>query len=67
MTDNKGSRKPEEMRCATCGIRRLAEANPEKIFARVWKWHTGWCPGWNNYQRAIKAAGEEALQATTGV
>ena len=18
-----------------------------------WKWHTGWCPGWNSYVKAL--------------
>jgi hypothetical protein len=46
-------RNPEEMRCATCGIRRRAEANPNSVMARVWKWHTGWCPGWKAFQDAL--------------
>jgi hypothetical protein len=45
---------PEGMRCATCGIRKHAEANPYSIMARVWKWHTGWCPGWNSYLKALR-------------
>jgi DNA-directed RNA polymerase subunit RPC12/RpoP len=58
MAETKETRRPEEIRCATCGIRRMAEANPDKIMARVWKWHTGWCPGWNAYQKALAEAGE---------
>jgi hypothetical protein len=51
--------KPEEMSCATCGIRKRAEANPESFMSRVWKWHTGWCPGWNAYQKALAEAEKE--------
>ncbi|MEJ2600447.1 MAG: hypothetical protein P8Z00_19080 [Anaerolineales bacterium] len=61
MTD-KVKLNPEEMRCATCGIRRRAEANPKLIMARVWKWHTGWCPGWKAYQNALADAGEGVVQ-----
>jgi hypothetical protein len=21
--------------------------------ARLWRWHTGWCPGWKKYQKAL--------------
>ena len=27
-----------------------AEANPKTLMARLWRWHTGWCPGWKAYQ-----------------
>jgi len=27
-----------------------AEANPKSLMARLWRWHTGWCPGWKAYQ-----------------
>jgi len=36
--------------CETCPMRQKAEANPKTFFARLWKWHTGWCPGWKAYQ-----------------
>jgi hypothetical protein len=45
--------KAAEMGCATCGIRAKAEANPKSFMARLWKWHTGWCPGWKKYQKAL--------------
>ena len=53
-----GKRKPEEMSCATCGFRKKAEANPEAFLSRLWKWHTGWCPGWKAYQKALAEAQE---------
>jgi hypothetical protein len=49
---------PREIRCETCGIRKLAEANPDSIMSKVWKWHTGWCPGWSAYQKALAGAAE---------
>lgn len=36
--------------CETCALRQKAEANPRTLRARLWKWHTGWCPGWKAYQ-----------------
>ena len=44
-----------EMGCATCAIRAKAEANPRGFMARLWRWHTTWCPGWKAYQKALKA------------
>ena len=45
----------EDMKCATCGLRTKAEANPKSLTARFWRWHTTWCPGWKSYQAALKA------------
>jgi len=45
-------------KCEKCGMRLRAEKNPKSIMARIWRWHTKWCPGWKAYQRdlARKAA-----------
>jgi hypothetical protein len=67
MSEKKEKRNPEEMRCASCGIRRQAEANPNSVMARVWKWHTGWCPGWRAYQNALKDAEEPVVQVTANM
>jgi hypothetical protein len=67
MTEIKVKRNPEEMRCATCSIRQRAEANPNAIMARIWKWHTGWCPGWRAYQNALAEAEEPAAQVMANV
>jgi hypothetical protein len=40
-------------RCESCGMRRRAEAHPNSLTARFWRWHTGWCPGWKAYQRSL--------------
>jgi hypothetical protein len=37
--------------CEDCGLRRRAEARPNSLMARLWRWHAGWCPGWKAYQR----------------
>ena len=50
--------------CATCKGRAYAEANPDKLLARLRRWHTGWCPGWKAYQRELKEL--EAKTESTG-
>ncbi|MGB8010696.1 MAG: hypothetical protein WCF68_03720 [Terriglobales bacterium] len=42
--------------CATCRLRALAERKPQSLIARIWRWHTGWCPGWKAYQRSLAEA-----------
>jgi len=56
MSDQIEKTNPEDMSCATCGLRKKAEANPKSIMSRLWKWHTGWCPGWKAYQKALAEA-----------
>ena len=40
-------------RCATCRFRNYAERKPNSLLARIWRWHTGWCPGWKAYQKEL--------------
>jgi len=55
--------------CETCAIRQKAEANPNTLMARLWRWHTGWCPGWKAYQTylAEKASAEANLDQNTRI
>jgi hypothetical protein len=39
--------------CETCAVRKKSEANPRTLMARLWRWHTGWCPGWKAYQASL--------------
>jgi hypothetical protein len=39
--------------CETCALRMKAEAKPKSFMARLWRWHTGWCPGWKAYQKHL--------------
>jgi hypothetical protein len=41
------------MRCETCPIRLKSEAKPKSFVARLWRWHTRWCPGWKAYQEHL--------------
>lgn len=43
-------------RCEDCATRKHAEANPNSLRGRLWRWHTGWCPGWKSYQRSLTDA-----------
>lgn len=40
-------------RCETCSMRKRAEKNPKSILSKIWRWHTGWCPGWKAYQKEL--------------
>lgn len=44
--------------CAECKFHKYAERKPNSFLARLWKWHTGWCPGWKAYQRELSQSGE---------
>ncbi len=46
--------------CANCPIRKRAEEKPNTFFARLWRWHTGWCPGWKAYQKWLAEHGGAA-------
>lgn len=41
--------------CENCPIRKKAEAQPKTLLARLWRWHTGWCSGWQAYQKSLAA------------
>ena len=50
MKTNKTLSPKKAFACETCSNRKKAEANPKSFMARLWRWHTGWCPGWKAYQ-----------------
>ena len=39
--------------CERCTWRAKAEADPTSLLARIWRWHTKWCPGWKSYQKDL--------------
>lgn len=53
--------------CATCKMKSYAERKPNSIIARLWRWHTGWCPGWKAYQKALaeELRANESPEGTT--
>lgn len=42
-----------EYKCDNCGWRKRADENPDSIIARLWRWHTTWCPMWKAYQKTL--------------
>jgi hypothetical protein len=50
MANNDKTSQEKTYPCETCAMRQKAEANPKSFMARLWRWHTGWCPGWKSYQ-----------------
>jgi hypothetical protein len=34
-------------------MRKRAEQKPNSLLARLWRWHTTWCPGWKAYQAEL--------------
>ena len=49
--------------CERCPLRRRAERKPNSLLARLWRWHTRWCPGWKAYQRA--QAGQQQRESAS--
>lgn len=45
------------MGCEACKIRRYAERKPESWIARLWRWHTGWCPGVGGGEKLVHFGG----------
>ncbi|WP_172674132.1 hypothetical protein [Syntrophomonas palmitatica] len=43
--------------CDNCKMRLAAEQNPKSITAKIWRWHTRWCPGWKAYQKELGKGG----------
>lgn len=43
--------------CETCKFRGYAERKPNSIIAKLWRWHTTWCPGWKGYQKSLQEQG----------
>jgi hypothetical protein len=51
-----------ESNCHNCGLRARAEKKPKSLIARLWRWHTGWCPGWKAYVTELESKGLQAPQ-----
>ena len=39
--------------CENCKFRGMYDRNPRSLMGRIWKWHTGWCPGWKSYLNSL--------------
>jgi hypothetical protein len=50
--NNKGGSKMAKG-CEHCGLRAKYDKNPASLLGRIWRWHAGWCPGWNRYMGSL--------------
>lgn len=33
----------------------VSGTKPKSLLAHIWRWHTGWCPGWKSYIKEREA------------
>lgn len=45
--------KEKNLRCKDCCMKERYERNPRSLMARLWRWHTSFCPGWKAYMRSL--------------
>jgi hypothetical protein len=45
--------------CEGCKFRKKYDDNPRSFLGRLWKWHTGWCPGWKQYLASLSGEDRE--------
>lgn len=55
-----------EHNCQDCGFRKKYDSNPRSFLGRLWRWHAGWCPGWNGYLKSLPAEDRKALAQQYG-
>ena len=53
-----------ESKCATCKWREKSEKNPKSFMARLWRFHTRFCPGWKAYQKELAQQQPQPPQQT---
>jgi hypothetical protein len=49
-------------KCETCAFKARYDRNPKSLLGRLWRWHTGWCPGWKAYMASLDR--DEKIQMT---
>lgn len=49
------------LKCANCTFRGYYDKKPTSIIGKIWKWHTGWCPGWKSYIKSLPDAEREEV------
>ena len=53
--------------CASCRFRARYDKNPRSFLGRLWRWHTGWCPGWKKYMLSLPDEERRELAARYGM
>ena len=51
------------MGCENCFMRKHYEKNPRSLLGRIWRWHTGFCPGWRGYLKSLSPEARAELDA----
>ena len=49
-----------DSKCHTCNLRARSTEKPKSLTARLWRWHTKWCPGWKAYVKELESKGLKA-------
>jgi len=39
--------------CEKCKFRGKYDADSKSFLGRIWKWHIGFCPGFNGYMKSL--------------
>lgn len=50
-----------ESNCDKCAFRAKYDNNPKSLLGRLWRWHTGFCPGWKGYMATMPEGERKAL------
>lgn len=58
MSNQSPANEEKSFPCESCAMRQKAETNPKSFWARLWRWHTSWCPGWKAYQAHLAEQGK---------
>ncbi len=57
----------EKHKCESCGMQAKYEKNPKSLIGRLWRWHTGWCPGFRKYITSLPDEKRIALARRYGL
>ncbi len=52
-----------EAACTKCRMRARYERKPKSLLGRLWRWHTGWCPGWKRYMKSLSEEERARVEA----
>ncbi len=47
--------------CEKCAFRAKYDKNPRSLLGRIWRWHTGFCPGWKRYYASLPESEKDRL------
>ncbi len=51
----------EQHNCEHCKLRGRYDRKPRSLLGRLWRWHTGWCPGFRKYITSLPAEERQGL------